>query len=61
MILELRVKERQGPGPVAQRLSAHIPLLSGPGFASSDPGCRHGTAWHAMHPTYRVEEDGNGC
>lgn len=30
-------------GPVAQGLSAHI--LGGPGFAGSDPGCEHGTAW----------------
>ena len=34
--------------PVVQRLSSHVPLLGGPGFASSDPGCRHSTAWHAM-------------
>ena len=34
--------------PVAQRLSAHVLLLSGPGFAGLDPGCGHGTAWHAM-------------
>ena len=33
---------------MAQQLSSHVPLLGGPGFASSDPGCGHGTAWHAM-------------
>ena len=33
-------------GLVAQRLSVHVPLLSGPGFVGSDPGCGHGT--HAM-------------
>ena len=32
----------------AQWLSLHVPLLGSPGFASSDPGCGHGTAWHAM-------------
>ena len=35
-------------GLVVQWLSAHVPLLGGLGFASSDPGCGHGTAWHAM-------------
>ena len=30
---------------VVQWWSAHVPLLSGPGFAGSDPGCRHGTTW----------------
>ena len=30
---------------MAQRLSVHVLLLSGPGFTSSDPGCGHGTAW----------------
>ena len=34
-------------GPVAQRLSADFPLWR-PGFAGSDPGCRHGTAWQAV-------------
>ena len=34
-----------GPGPVVQQLSSHIPLLGSPVFASSDPRCRHGTAW----------------
>ena len=37
-----------GAGLVVQRLSSHIPLLGGPGFAGSDPGCGHGTAWHTM-------------
>ena len=35
-------------GREVQRLSAHVPLLGGPGFLGSDPGCRHGTAWHTM-------------
>ena len=34
-----------GASPVAQRLSVHVLLLGGPGFAGSDPGCGHGTAW----------------
>ena len=33
-----------GAEPVAQQLSAHIPLLGGLGFAGSDPRCGHGTA-----------------
>ena len=37
-----------GAGPVAQRLSAHVLLLGGRGFAGSDPRCEHGTTWHAM-------------
>ena len=39
-------KEKGGAGLVAQWLSSHIPLLSSLGFAGSDPGCGHGTAWH---------------
>ena len=26
----------------------HIFSFSGPGFTGSDPGCRHGTAWHTI-------------
>ena len=37
-----------GAGPVAQRLSLLVLLLSGLGFAGSVPRCGHGTAWHAM-------------
>ena len=37
-----------GARPLAQWLSSHVPLLGSPGFAGSDPGCGHGTAWHAM-------------
>ena len=42
------LKPQTGASLVAQWLSAHVPLLSSPGFASSDPGCGHGTAWQAM-------------
>ena len=35
-------------GPVAQRLSAHVLLLGGPGFATSDLVCGHGTTCQAM-------------
>ena len=38
--------------------------FSGLGFPDSDPRCGHGTARQAMlwqHPTYKVEEDGQGC
>ena len=41
-------KGKIGAGPVAQQLSSHVPLLGGPGFAGSDPRCRHSTAWHTM-------------
>ena len=39
---------------MARRLSAHVPLLGGPGFAGSDPGCGRGTTrqatlWQASH------------
>ena len=33
---------------VVQWLGSHLLLFGGPGFAGSDPGCRHGTAWQAM-------------
>ena len=53
-----------GAGPVVQRLSGHVPLLGSPGFAGSDPGCRHGTAWQKPYcgrrSTYKVEENGHG-
>ena len=63
---KLRLKKPKvvGAGPVAQRLSAHVPLLGGPGFAGSDPGCGHGTAWQpccGRRPTHKLEEDGHGC
>ena len=58
-------KSGGGASPVVQRLSAHVPLLSGPEFAGSDPGCGHDTAWQkpccGRHPTYQVEADGHGC
>ena len=41
-------KPVEGASPVAQRLSLHVLLLGGLGFAGLDPGGRHGTAWHAM-------------
>ena len=50
---------------MAQQLGSHILLLGVPGFADSDPGCRHGTTWQkpccGRRPTYKVEEDGLGC
>ena len=57
------LKEGQsGTRPVAQRLSSHVLLLGGPGFAGSDPVCRNGTTWHTScgrRPTYKVEKDGH--
>ena len=54
-----------GAGPVVQRLGSHVLLLGGPGFAASDPGCGHGTAWEkpccVRRPTYRVEKERHGC
>ena len=59
------IQEPAGASPVVQRLSSHVPLLSGPGFAGLDPGCGHGTAWQKPwcggRPIYKVEEDGHGC
>ena len=59
------IKDRQGAGPVAQWLSAHVPLLGSPGFTGLDPGCGHGMAWQTpccgRRPTYKVEERGHGC
>ena len=37
-----------GASLVAQRLRSHVLILGGPGFASSDPGCYHGTIPKAM-------------
>ena len=37
-----------GAGQVVQWLGSHVLLLGGPGFAGSDPGYGHGTAWQAM-------------
>ena len=54
-------KKLFGTGPVAQRLSSHVPLLGGLGFTGSDPGCGHGMPCCGRHPTYKVEEDGHGC
>ena len=42
------LKITKGAGLVAQLLSAHVLPLSSLGFAGSDPGCGHGTAWLAM-------------
>ena len=54
-----------GAGPVAQRLSAHILLLGGLGFAGLDPRCGHGTPLVkpccGRRPTYKIEEDGHRC
>ena len=38
------INSKSGAGLVAQWLSAHILLLSGPGFTGSDPGWGHGAA-----------------
>ena len=55
--LIVEIKIFQGAGSVAERLSSHVLLLGGLEFTGSDPRCGDGTAWH---PTYKVEEDGNG-
>ena len=54
----------RGAGPVAQQLSAHVPL-QGPGVHQF--GSRAQT-WHKLGkpccgrcPTNKVEEDGHGC
>ena len=43
-----RTKVPLGASLVVHWLSWHIPLLGGPGLASSDPECGYGTAWKAM-------------
>ena len=51
MPLEGYQKWVMGAGRVVQRLSLHVLLLGGPGFAGYPncyPGCGHGTAWQAM-------------
>ena len=41
-----RIKmQRAGAGQVAQQLSLQFCFSTAPGFAGSDPRCRHGTAW----------------
>ena len=48
---------------MAQRLSAHVLLLGGPGFTGSDPGADMaplGTPYYDRRPAYKVEEDGHG-
>ena len=46
--MALNQKREGGAGPVAQRLSVHVLLLSGQGFAGLDPGYGHGITWHVM-------------
>ena len=59
------IRRGRGASLVARQLSLHVLSLGGPGFAGSDPGCGHGTAWQkpccGRRPTYKVEEDGHGC
>ena len=40
-----KTKEWGRPGGTVVK---HIFCFGGPGFAGSDPGCRHGTTWQAM-------------
>src|SRR3712207_8362218 len=44
-----------GAGLVAPRLSLHVPLLGGPGFAGLDPRCGHGTAWRSEEHTSELQ------
>ena len=51
-----------GASLVAQRLSSHVPLLGGPGFAGPDPGVDMallGMSCCGRCPTYKIEEDGH--
>ena len=64
-VMKLKQGYKSGVGPVAQRLSAHVPLwrLGVHRFGSQV------MTWHTppgkpccgRHPTYKVEEDGHGC
>ena len=49
---------------MAQRLSLHVPLIGGSGFAGSEPGADMallGTPCCGRRPMHKVEEDGYGC
>ena len=53
-----------GADLVAKRLSVHVPLLGGPGYAGLDLGVDMApldTPCCGRRPTYKVEEDGHGC
>ena len=51
------------PGGVVVKCARSTSRWSG--FAGSDPGCGHGTAWQkprcGRRPTDKAEEDGHGC
>ena len=49
---KLKIYERDRP--VAQQLSAHVPLLSGPGSTGSNPRCEHGMPCLACHAVVGV-------
>ena len=57
------ISYRGQPGGTA--LKCTCSASRGPGFATSDPGCGHGTARQkpccGRRPMYKVEEDGHGC
>ena len=58
------MKGNIGAGPVAQLLSAHVPLLAAQGSLVRIPGVDMaplGMPCCGRHPTYKVEEDGHGC
>ena len=60
----LKKSQVLGAGPVAQQLSAHVPLLGSPWFLGSVPGVDMaplGAPCCGRHPTNKVEEDGHGC
>ena len=58
-------KNSMGASPVAQRLSAHIALFSGPGsqvqILNADVALLGKKPCCGRRPTYKIEEDGHGC
>ena len=53
-----------GAGPVAQQLSAHVPLWwpqGSPGWIPGADMAPLGKPYCGGHPTHKVEEDGHGC
>ena len=55
--------ECRGAGPVATWLKFHVLRFDGPGLQVQIPGADllHSSATLQSHPTYKIEEDWQGC